>query len=125
MPQIVLALIGAAYLGLAAWCTLAPATTSNSVGFEIIAGRGQSEYLVVYGGLQLGLGLFFLSPLLFREDPLAVLRASLLIHGVLVAFRTAGYFLFTGTTATTHGVAAAEWLCLIASAAVYPWRSGS
>ena len=67
MTRTFLAIVGIAYLVLAVWCALKPGQTSNSVGLTLQPGSGQSEYLVVYGGLQLGLGLFFLWPLLQHE----------------------------------------------------------
>ena len=51
MERIFLTVIGVAYLLLAAWCTFAPARTSQAVGFDLKPGSGQSEFLVVYGGL--------------------------------------------------------------------------
>lgn len=62
-----LAFVCAAYVLLAVWCAVLPSQTANSVGFTLRAGSGQSEYLVIYGGLQLALGLVFLWPLLHRE----------------------------------------------------------
>lgn len=47
------------YVLFAAWCTVAPGSTSNSIGFLNQSIGGQSEYLVVYGGLQLGLAIAF------------------------------------------------------------------
>lgn len=49
----------ALYALFAAWCTFAPSQTAKSVGYETFSRSGVSEYLVVYGGLQLGLGIFF------------------------------------------------------------------
>ena len=63
--KIFLAAVGAAYVGLAAWCAFRPAQASSSVGFDLRPGAGQSEFLVVYGGLELALGLAFLLPLDF------------------------------------------------------------
>jgi hypothetical protein len=47
------------YAALAVWCTLAVNTTSQSQGFLSLNNSGRSEYLTIYGGLQLGLGIFF------------------------------------------------------------------
>lgn len=40
-------------------CTLRWPGTSSSLGYVDLNASGRSEYLTVYGGLQLGLGLFF------------------------------------------------------------------
>lgn len=47
------------YVVLALWCTFAVQTTSQSQGFLSLSSSGRSEYLTIYGGLQLGLGIFF------------------------------------------------------------------
>jgi hypothetical protein len=62
------------YFVLAAWCTLAPQKTSAAIGFGLLRNSARSEYLVVYGGLELGLALFYL---------LAGLDASLWKAGIL------------------------------------------
>ncbi|RYG79420.1 DUF4345 domain-containing protein, partial [bacterium] len=48
-----------AYAIFAAWCTFASSTTATNLGFVTRNASGQSEYLVIYGGLQLGLAAFF------------------------------------------------------------------
>ena len=80
MTRIFLALVGAAYLVLAAWCAILPETTSNSVGFTLQPGAGQSEFLTVYGGLQLAIGLAFLWPLYRPSEIRLPLFLCLLIH---------------------------------------------
>ncbi|MCO6429812.1 MAG: DUF4345 domain-containing protein [Deltaproteobacteria bacterium] len=47
------------YLGLAIWCMVLPERTSAALGYGLTGGSGRSEYLVVYGGLQIGLAAFF------------------------------------------------------------------
>lgn len=49
------------YIGFGIWCFLHPTTTSNFVGFSLLHASGKSEFLAVYAGLELGLGLFFLA----------------------------------------------------------------
>ncbi len=78
-------------------------------------GSGQSEYLVVYGGLQLALGLTFLVPLLHPEKARDILMFSILLHAVLVLFRTISLGLFSGINNTTYILAVIEWAILIAS----------
>ncbi len=51
MERIFLAIVGAAYILLAGWCSLMPDKTSKAVGFTLQPGSGQSEFLTVYGGL--------------------------------------------------------------------------
>lgn len=122
MVRIFLAVVGAAYVGLAVWCVAAPRRTSQSVGFELQPGGGQSEYLVVYGGLQLALGAIFLWPILRPEYAGPALEACLLIHATLVVFRSVSFFLFAGIGPTTQALAVVEWILALGSAFVW-WRS--
>lgn len=59
MTAIYLWLNAALYVVFAAWCTLLSQRTAGGVGYAELTRGGMSEYLVVYGGLQLGLALFF------------------------------------------------------------------
>lgn len=47
------------YVVFAVWCTLLPARTAAALGYLTLSSGGRSEYLVVYGGLQLGLAFVF------------------------------------------------------------------
>jgi hypothetical protein len=57
--KIYLYLNAALYLGFAVWCTVASRTTSASLGYVGLSAGGRSEYLAIYGGLQLGLAAMF------------------------------------------------------------------
>lgn len=115
MAKIFLAIVGIAYLLLAGWCMAQPSKTANSVGFELRPGSGQSEYFTVYGGLQLGLGLVFLLPLLRPEMLDFSLTACLLVHASLIMVRAISLFLYSGISSLTWGFAGLELvLCLVA-----------
>ncbi|MBL8828662.1 MAG: hypothetical protein JNM18_16905 [Planctomycetaceae bacterium] len=122
MARIVLTVIGVAYVILAVWCIARPTTTSQAVGFDLRPGPGQSEYLAVYGGLQLGLGLMFLWPWVRPEHATLVLGACVLIHAAIIVCRSAGFLLFTGFTSMTYTLAAVEWAILIIPGFAL-WRS--
>ncbi|MFT5327519.1 MAG: hypothetical protein ACI8P0_005411 [Planctomycetaceae bacterium] len=113
MARIFLAVVGAAYIVLAIWCAARPDATANAVGFELISGSGQSEYFVVYGGLELALGIAFLWPLRRAEDTVGALRLCCLVHSCLVVFRTVSFFQFSDISKTTYTLAAVEWLILL------------
>ncbi len=117
-----LAFVGLMYLGLGLWCAIAPEKTSKSVGFELRPGQGQSEFLTVYGGLEVALGLMFLWPLYRSEDVMLALAACLAVHACLVLFRTVGFFLYTGFESTTYTLAAGEWILFLTSGAIYLWN---
>lgn len=119
MARVFLAIVGAAYLVLAAWCAILPDTTSASVGFALQPGAGQSEFLTVYGGLQVAIGLAFLWPIYRPSDISLPLLLCLLIHGCLVAFRTLSFGLYSGVPATTMVLAATEWIIFIGAAILW------
>ncbi|WP_425615565.1 DUF4345 family protein [Anatilimnocola sp. NA78] len=110
-----LAVVGAAYIALAAWCAISPTQTANSVGYTFRSGSGMSEYMTVYGGLQLGLGLFFLWPMLRPEQFFTVLMACLLVHGCIVLFRVPSLLLVSGIERTTYFLVATEVTILVLS----------
>ncbi len=101
------------YVGLAIWCSLSPLTTSEKVGFTLKPGSGQSEFLVIYGGLELGLALIFLLPLVRSEALTFSLLACVLTHACLVTFRTLGFFLYSDITSMTYQLAIGEWVIFI------------
>ncbi|MEZ6097160.1 MAG: hypothetical protein R3C03_23545 [Pirellulaceae bacterium] len=112
--KIFLTLVGVIYLGLAVWCTIAPKEVSGKVGLSLTPGTGQSEFLVVYGGLEFGLALIFLMPL-FRNDSLPhILLACVLLHGALVVFRTVSFFLYSDFASMTYKLAIGEWVIFLA-----------
>lgn len=109
------------YVALAVFCTARPTQTAVSIGFTELSKSGRSEYLVVYGGLQLGLGLFYF---LLGRDPAYVrlgLLFSLLLYTPMVAYRVATLWIHRPTSPVTVGTAALEVLLLIWAFAL--WRS--
>ncbi|HET7842713.1 MAG TPA: DUF4345 domain-containing protein [Xanthomonadales bacterium] len=104
------------YLLLSLWCSLRWRDTSRALGFTTLSHSGQSEYLVVYGGLQLGLAIgFFLlarDPALHRFGMLF----SLALYAAIVAFRVPTAIAFAPVGPTTWMVAGLEVL-LFAGAA--------
>lgn len=49
----------ALYIIFAVWMTVLPWQTSAAIGYTALSASGKSEYLVIYGGLQVGLAAFF------------------------------------------------------------------
>jgi hypothetical protein len=111
--RIFLLAVGLLYLYLAVWCSLFPARTSELVGFQLRPGTGQSEFLTVYGGLELALAIIFLRPLLQPRSSECALFVCLTLHGCLVLFRTAGFFLFPVKEPMVYQLAAGEWLIFL------------
>ena len=121
MSRIFVALVGVLYVLLGLYCAILPARASKAVGFGLNGGAGQSEFLTVYGGLEVGMGLVFLLPLLRPMDTEFALRACLIIHGCLVLFRTIGFFAFRDIASTTYNLAIGEWVIFLASA-IFWWQ---
>jgi len=119
MARVFLIIVGAAYLLLAGWCMLQPTKTASSIGFELRAGSGQSEYFTVYGGLQLALGLIFLLPLLKPELLSFSLLSCLIVHGSLALVRTASLLMYRGISGMTWGFAAGELVLFLLSLALW------
>jgi hypothetical protein len=117
-----LAFVGVAYIGLGIWCAVAPGKTSKAVGFDLRPGQGQSEFLTVYGGLEVALGLLFLWPLYQKGDLAFSLTACLVVHACLVLFRTLAFFIYTGFDSTTYGLAAVEWVILLLTTVLFFMR---
>jgi hypothetical protein len=119
LARFFLAFVGVAYIGLGIWCAVAPQMTSEAVGFVLQPGQGQSEFLTVYGGLEVALGLLFLWPLRKKEDITFPLAACFVVHACLVLFRTIGFFVYTGFASTTYGLAALEWSIFLFTAVLF------
>ena len=120
-----LAIVGLMYIALAIWCTVAPAATSQKVGFSLQKGSGESEFMTVYGGLEFGMGLLFLLPLFRDESTSTVLVACLLIHGTLVVFRTVAFFRFSDVGGFTVNLAVGEWILLLVTFGLWLFKRGS
>ncbi|MFO0870684.1 MAG: hypothetical protein U0935_17280 [Pirellulales bacterium] len=116
-----LGVLGITYLVLAIWCAVAPAQTSAAVGFSLTGDSGRSEFLTVYGGFELGLGLIFLGPLFRPAQTPFALTACLWLHACLVACRSVSFCLYPQVTSTTVTFAVTEWVIFLSSAAL-SWR---
>ena len=77
------------YAVFALMCTFNPRGTSKAIGYALPGGSGMSEYLTVYGGLQVGLAVFF-GWLAMRPDMhRAGLVLALALYVPIVVFRWA------------------------------------
>jgi hypothetical protein len=121
MTKLFLTAVGILYAYLAIWCSVKPAETSVLVGFDLRPGSGQSEFLSVYGGLEMGMACIFLWPLFRPKQLESSLLACLLIHGCLVLFRGVGFILYSDIQRMTYQLAVGEWVIFLASAFL-SWR---
>jgi hypothetical protein len=104
------------YLGLAVWCTLSPRATAAAVGFLQLNSSGESEYRVIYGGLQLGLAICFF--FLARRSELWQLGVlfALALYGPIVAYRLVTVLAFWPVSAVTLATAGLEIVMLALAA---------
>ncbi|CTP82710.1 hypothetical protein [Xanthomonas graminis] len=109
----------ALYAVLAIWCTLLPAQTAAAVGYIGLDRSGQSEYLVIYGGLQLGMA--FLFGYFVRSGQIRTgLLLALAFYVPIVLYRSASLLRLWPVGPTTTGLAGFEILLLLAALAL--WR---
>ncbi len=106
------------YALLAAWCTLMPAQTAAAVGFKLLDKSGQSEYLVIYGGLQLGMAFLF-AYFARTGQSRNGLVLSLAFYVPIVIYRAFTLATLWPVQATTQALAVLEWLLL--GTALYLW----
>ncbi|MHC4472240.1 MAG: DUF4345 family protein [Planctomycetota bacterium] len=102
MTRIVLMGLGALYLALGIWSALAPERVARLVGLSMEGGSGRSEFIVVYGGLELALGIFFCLAGLQQELHQAGLLLAMVLSVTLAAFRAV-------TLVAIHGVGQTTW----------------
>jgi len=84
--------VGAIYLALGIWCTLDPTGTSTNVGFKLVDGQGRSEFVTVYGGLEVGLGIAMILTGLSPQLRLGGLAFAAIVSLALVVFRVPTLF---------------------------------
>jgi hypothetical protein len=107
----------ALYLLFAVWVTLSPWKTAASIGFEKLSAAGRSEYLVVYGGMELGFALFFAITAMSDQYRRLGLIFALCLYAPIVLYRVITVPLFWPVASTTLVVAVLE-LALLAWGAV-------
>ena len=89
---------GVGYLALGLWCVLQPYKTSDLIGLMIIGNKGLAEYAAVYGGLEFGLGIFYLLSVFRAELSHAAIVFSCCLYGGIVLFRGGAMALYDAPT---------------------------
>ncbi|MFK7789015.1 MAG: DUF4345 family protein [Phycisphaeraceae bacterium] len=124
MAKTFLIVNGVLYIGLALWCTLLPMKTSAAIGFGLPNSSAKSEYLVVYGGLELAMGAFFLL-CAFKVNMLeAGLWFSLLTYGCLMLYRWGTIIALKDLSSFIYTMVAVETVMTVVSAWLL-WRQSS
>ena len=106
------------YCLFALWCTVRKEQTSLASGFTGINNSGWSEYLVIYGGLQLGLAAFFIYLALHSEFYKTGLIFSLFLYSPIVIYRVASIYKFWPVSTTTLVIGGMEIALLICASAL-------
>jgi len=106
------------YAVFSAWCTLKPTETARAIGYAALEGGGRSEYLVVYGGLQLGLAVAYAMFAMHPHWHRVGLLFSLATYAAIVLFRIVTLWLYAPVPALTWCVAALELALLVGAAAL-------
>lgn len=114
MTSIYLYLNAALYLVFAAWCTVSMVTTSRNLGYETLTANGRSEYLVIYGGLQLGLAITFWMLASNSSLHRFGLLFSLAVYAPIVLYRWITIVMFKAG-GMTLGIACLETVLLLAA----------
>jgi hypothetical protein len=123
--RVILGVIGTLYGLVGLWCAVKPEDTAKSIGFTGLEPGGRSEYLAVYGGLQLGLALVYLAAALRPEYTRAGLGVCILTHAAMVACRGLGYATISGLGTGTLIFVGIETLFLILGLAGWMLIRGS
>jgi hypothetical protein len=113
MTAAYLYLNAALYLSFALWMTLNPWKTATGVGYEVLSSSGRSEYLVIYGGLQLGLAIFFAATAASAEWQRLGIIFALCLYAPVVLYRIITVMKFGPVKSTTLAVGGMELLLLL------------
>lgn len=107
------------YLIFVLWCTFAREQTSQASGYLTKSNDGWVEYLVIYGGLQLGLAAFYAYTAFHPQYHRIALIFSLFIYTAIVIYRIGAAWAYWPVSKVTLGVAALEIALLIGAIVVF------
>lgn len=107
------------YLLLAAWCTIQYETTSKASGYIALNSSGRSEYLVIYGGLQLGVAAFLFYVAGVPEYRRIGLLFAVFLYGGIVAYRLVTVARFSPVGRTTLATGLLELFLLLYGLAIW------
>lgn len=123
MASIYLWLNALMYLGLGVWCTALPDRTAASIGFVFGKPGARSEYITVYGGMEFGLGVFFLVSVLSPACREAALLLGCCLYGGLVIWRLYTFATIEGITGFPRIAFALEAVLFVAALLLWFRRS--
>lgn len=120
-------IVGAMYVALGIWCTVDPAGTSSKVGFELQGGQGRSEFITVYGGIEVGIGVAMILTGWSPQLRVGGLAFAAIVTAALVVFRLPTLFVYELPSKIYYFVVAeivtAAWLAWVYWGVVNSGRS--
>jgi hypothetical protein len=119
MTALYLWINAALYAAFSILCSMNVPGTSSALGYKSLSPSGHSEYLTVYGGLQIGLALFFGAAAYRPEWNRPALLMALCLYAGIFLFRSISVMKHWPVEKTTLGVASLELALLIG--AVWLW----
>ena len=123
MNKLLLLFVGLIYAILGVWCTLLPEKTASALGF-VFRGSGIVEYVVVYGGLEIGLGTAMIIGVFNSRLFPGVFFMTTLFSGVLPIFRVAMITVHGSTTTLLALLGVESLIVLSLLASVFFHRKG-
>ncbi|MFK8030700.1 MAG: DUF4345 family protein [Gammaproteobacteria bacterium] len=117
--RIILWLLGLSFIGFGIWALVAPAGFSNLVHFQLKDAIGVTEMRSFYGGLEFGLGAFFIFCAVYASAGTSGMRRAGLLLGVFVlgclaTARTFGLIIDGSASPVIFGALASEVLGALA-----------
>lgn len=115
ISKIFLTVLGLFYVATGLWCGIRPRQTMEAIGLSTLNGSGNSEYVTVYGGFLVGVGIFLAIAGLNSSYVLAGLVASTAIHAGIIVARGISLGMYSGVQPITYGLAVFEAVIFLAS----------
>lgn len=118
MIKLYLALNGLLYGGLSGWCTVRHHVTSRASGYLELSPSGNSEYLVVYGGLQAGLAVAYFWAATNASLYRTALVFSVFLYAPIVLYRVITVIVYSPVSALALATGALEVVLLVGAIAL-------
>jgi hypothetical protein len=119
MAAIYLWLNAAIYSIFAVLCTVRATATSQSIGFTALNNGGMAEYVTVYGGMELGLGIIFAWLAYRPELHRTGIVLALALYAPLVIFRWISVARYWPVQGLTLGTGVLETTLLVLAVALW------
>ncbi|HZV98210.1 MAG TPA: hypothetical protein VFF74_04395 [Methylophilaceae bacterium] len=109
------------YLLFVLWCTVKREQTAAASGYMTLSNSGWCEYLVIYGGLQLGLAAFYGYTAYHPPYHWIALLFSILIYSAIALYRIGFAWAYWPVSKLTIYIAALEILLLIGALIIFAY----